>query len=116
VASLYAQPASLAFGAMAGIASAVTAAVVSRHTLIVVCASALVIIAVARVIAALRFRQDSESDGGNTHSLDLAFQIGALSFALLAGLVGSLRPSRSAMRSSTASASQRATPVVRSWP
>jgi diguanylate cyclase (GGDEF)-like protein len=90
VASLYAQPASLAFGAMAGIASAVTAAVVSRHTLIVVCASALVIIAVARVIAALRFRQDSESDGGNTHSLDLAFQIGALSFALLAGLVGSL--------------------------
>lgn len=90
MASLYAQPASLAFGALAGIATAVTAALVSGHPLIVACAAALVIVAIARVLAALWFRQHSESDQSDTHVLEIAFQIGALTFALLAGLVGAL--------------------------
>ena len=90
MASLYAQPASLAFGAAAGIATAITAALVSRHPLIVSCAAALVLVAVARVMAALWFRQDSESDRADTRMLEIAFQIGALTFALLAGLIGAL--------------------------
>ncbi|WP_328597933.1 putative bifunctional diguanylate cyclase/phosphodiesterase [Croceibacterium soli] len=90
MASLYAQPASLIFGALAGIATAVTAAVLTEHPLLIASAGILIIVAVARVIATLWFRQDSESERGDTHSLDLVFQLGALSFALLGGIVGAL--------------------------
>src|SRR5690606_20169115 len=90
VASLYAQPASLAFGALAGSATAITAAVVSGHPLIGWCAALLILVAIARVIAAFWLRRDSETGPRDVHVLEIAFEAGALAFALLAGILGAL--------------------------
>jgi diguanylate cyclase (GGDEF)-like protein len=89
VVSLYAQPTSLALGALAGIATAVTAALVSRNPIIGICALALVMVAVARVLTALWLSRDVQSER-DERVLEIAFEIGALTYAFLAGLIGAI--------------------------
>jgi len=90
VASLYTQPTSLAVGALAGIATATTAALVTRHPAIEWCAGALVAVAIARVIAALSLSRDSVTGSRDERVLETAFEIGALTYAFLAGLIAAL--------------------------
>jgi diguanylate cyclase (GGDEF)-like protein len=90
VVSLYTQPASLALGALGGIATALTAALVSRAPSIQLCAVLLVVVAVARVGAAMWLSRDGEAAERDELVLELVFEAGALSYALLAGLIGAL--------------------------
>ncbi|MGZ3174014.1 MAG: putative bifunctional diguanylate cyclase/phosphodiesterase [Croceibacterium sp.] len=87
--SLYAQPTSLALGALGGIATAVTAALVSHNRLIEVCAASLVFVAVARVFAAMWLSRDAQATR-DERVLEIAFEIGALTYSLLAGLIGAI--------------------------
>ena len=87
VGSLYTQPASLALGALGGIATAVTAAVISRNTTIEIFAGMLIFVAVARVVAAMWLSRDTRAD---ERVLEIAFEVGALSYAFVAGLIGAI--------------------------
>jgi diguanylate cyclase (GGDEF)-like protein len=89
VVSLYAQPTSLALGALGGIATALTAAYISHNQLIEYCAAALVIVAVGRVLAAMWLSRDVQAVR-DERMLEVAFEIGALTYALLAGLIGAV--------------------------
>ena len=87
VGSLYSQPTSLAVGALAGIATAVTAALISGNGTIELFAGVLTFVAVARVVAALWLSRDTRTD---ERILELAFEIGALSYSFAAGLIGAI--------------------------
>ena len=87
VGSLYSQPTSLAVGALAGIATAITAALVSGNRTIELFAGVLTFVAVARVVAALWLSRDTRTD---ERILELAFEIGALSYSFAAGLIGAI--------------------------
>ena len=87
VGSLYSQPTSLAVGALAGIATAVTAALISGNGTIELFAGVLTFVAVARVVAALWMSRDTQTD---ERILELAFEIGALSYSFAAGLIGAI--------------------------
>ena len=87
--SLYAQPTSLALGALAGIATAVTAALVSHNRSLEICAALLVFAAVARVLAAMWLSRDAQASR-DERVLEIAFEIGALTYSLLAGLIGAI--------------------------
>ena len=87
VGSLYTQPASLALGALGGIATAVTAAVISRNATIEIFAGVLIFVAVARVVAAMWLSRDTRAD---ERVLEIAFEVGALSYAFVAGLIGAI--------------------------
>ncbi|MBO0749707.1 MAG: EAL domain-containing protein [Porphyrobacter sp.] len=89
VGSLYAQPTSLALGALGGIATALTAALVSHSWMVEACAGALVFVAFARVLAAMWLSRNTQV-AGDERLLETAFEIGALTYAALTGLIGAL--------------------------
>ncbi len=83
VTSLYAQPSSLAIGAIATVSAAGVSAWISGMTELYVATAILMIIAVARITAALGISPDSEDN--STASLEFIYEIGAFSFALALG-------------------------------
>ena len=84
VQSLYAQPSSLAIGAMCTVGAAIVSAWIAELPELYVAAVVLAIIAVARVVAALGLSANAE--GNSTAKLELVYEIGAFSFALALGL------------------------------
>ena len=81
--ALYSSPATLLNGAVATVGAACVAAGVSELPEMWVAAGVLAIIAAARVIAAQRLAANAE--GNSTAMLELAYEIGAFSFALALG-------------------------------
>ncbi len=83
VTSLYSQPSSLAIGALATFSAAIVSAWIANLPQLYVAAVVLLLIAVARVTAALGLSPDSE--GNSTATLELVYEIGAFSYALVLG-------------------------------
>jgi diguanylate cyclase (GGDEF)-like protein len=90
IGSLYAQPTSLAMGALAGIVTAGTAAYESRTTLLTALGLALVLVAVLRVLVAAWLSRHLEDGTRDTGLLEVAYESGALTYALLVGAVGAV--------------------------
>jgi diguanylate cyclase (GGDEF)-like protein len=88
VGSLYAQPTSLAMGALAGIVTAGAAALETGDPFITWCAALLIAVAVARVVAAAYLLHESEDEKCDPGFLGMLYQSGALTYALLVGAVG----------------------------
>ncbi|QFT78235.1 bifunctional diguanylate cyclase/phosphodiesterase [Erythrobacter sp. THAF29] len=88
VKTLYTQPSSLAIGALNGIAATAIAAWVSDHPELLIGSLVLTIIAVARVTAALGISPDSQKT--STQKLELIYEIGAFSYALVIGIIAAL--------------------------
>ncbi|MHA7818687.1 MAG: putative bifunctional diguanylate cyclase/phosphodiesterase [Erythrobacter sp.] len=84
VTSLYAQPSSLAIGALATVAAAGVSAWMADLPELWVAAVVLATIAAARIIAALGLSPDA--DGNSTTTLEVVYEIGAFSYALALGL------------------------------
>ncbi len=80
---------SLSVGALSGIATAITAALVSRNAMIEIFAGLLVVVAVARVIAA-RWMARAAEHMHDERPFQMAFEVGALSYALFAGLIAAV--------------------------
>ncbi|WP_298334018.1 EAL domain-containing protein [uncultured Erythrobacter sp.] len=80
---MYSSPASLVTGAVATVGAASVAAWIADLSGLWIAAAVLAIIATIRVVAALRLSADS--DGNSTAMLELAYEIGAFSFALALG-------------------------------
>ncbi len=85
--TLYTQPASLAIGAMCGIATGVVAAQAANDRHITAAAIALSVIGVCRVLIAHALPHFKER---NARQLEQLFQIGAFSYALLVGVIAAL--------------------------
>ena len=85
VKTLYTQPGSLAIGAVNGIASTGIAAYVSGHSSLYIGCIVLSVIAVARVTAALGLSPDSQ--GNSTRKLEVIYEVGAFSYALVLGII-----------------------------
>lgn len=83
VSSLYTSPLSLVTGAVTTVGAAAVAAWVSELSGLWVAAAILAIIATVRVIAALEL--SPKADGNSTAMLEVAYEIGAFSFALALG-------------------------------
>ena len=83
VTTLYAQPSSLAIGAICTVSAAMVSAWLADSTQLYFAAALLGLIAVARIVAALGLSPDS--DGNSTATLELVYEIGAFSFALALG-------------------------------
>ena len=83
VSTLYAQPSSLAIGALATVAAAVVSAWIANLPQLYVAAVLLGLIATARVVAALGMSPDS--DNSSTAMLEIVYEIGAFSYALALG-------------------------------
>ena len=83
VTTLYAQPSSLAIGALATVSAACVSAWIADMPQLWVAAALLGLIAVARITAALGLSPDSE--GNSTATLEMVYEIGAFSFALALG-------------------------------
>ncbi|MCK0128042.1 EAL domain-containing protein [Erythrobacter sp. F6033] len=83
VKSLYAQPSSLAIGALATVSAAFVAAWIADRNELYIAAILLSVIAVARIVAALGLSPDSE--GNSTAKLEFVYEVGAFSFALVLG-------------------------------
>lgn len=83
VTTLYAQPSSLAIGALATVSAAGVSAWIAGLPQLWVAAVILGMIAVARVVAALGLSPDSE--GNSTATLEMVYEIGAFSYALALG-------------------------------
>ena len=81
--TLYAQPSSLAIGALATVAAAVVSAWIANLPELYVAAAILGLIATARIVAALGMSPDS--DNSSTATLELVYEIGAFSYALALG-------------------------------
>ena len=88
VGSLYAQPTSLAMGALAGIVTAGAAALETGDPFIKWCAALLIAVAVTRVVAAAYLLHETEDEKADPGFLGLLYQSGALTYALLVGAVG----------------------------
>ena len=87
VETLYTQPTSLALGAIAGITTACTAAVICNSLQVTQAAIALSAVAIVRVVLGTAIHRAGTS---NTNALELIFEIGAFSYALLAGVLAAL--------------------------
>ena len=85
VTSLYSQPASLALGALCGIASAWVVAYYSQNFFIVAASVLLTAVAILRVVTATRLGPDSEHR--DTKRLEMVYEAGAFSYAFLVGLI-----------------------------
>ncbi|MEP3051435.1 MAG: EAL domain-containing protein [Erythrobacter sp.] len=88
VKSLYTQPASLGIGAINGIASTAVAAWVADLPILYAGCVILTIIAVARLTAALGLAPDENNT--STFKLELIYEIGAFSYALVIGVIAAL--------------------------
>lgn len=85
--ALYTQPGSLAIGALCGIATSGTAAWSANQAAITAAAIILTIIAVSRVAIAYVLPR---LQNRNTRRLEILFEIGAFSYALMVGVVTAL--------------------------
>lgn len=88
VRSLYTQPSSLAIGALAGTFSAGVVAITSGHPALYAAALTLAVIASARVF--LAYSMSPDDAGNSTRKLEILYEAGAFSYALLLGIVASL--------------------------
>ena len=88
VETLYNQPISLLVGAIAGVACTATAMILSESPAIDIAGGLLIATALTRTILAIWLARDTRNR--ETRTLELAYQIGALTYALLAGLVAAL--------------------------
>ncbi|WP_185960278.1 putative bifunctional diguanylate cyclase/phosphodiesterase [Erythrobacter insulae] len=88
VKTLYTQPGSLAIGALNGVVATGIAAYVSGLPELWIGSVVLTIIAVARVTAALGLSPDSSDT--STQKLEIVYEVGALSYALVIGSVAGL--------------------------
>jgi diguanylate cyclase (GGDEF)-like protein len=88
VETLYTQPTSLAAGAFAGVACTGTAIALSDSAAITVVGSILIVTAIARLALAIWLAPDTPRR--DARSLEIAYEIGAFSYAFLAGLVAAL--------------------------
>ncbi|QIG55154.1 EAL domain-containing protein [Altererythrobacter sp. BO-6] len=88
VATLYAQPSSLAIGAFNGIASSAIAAWVAGVPELYAGCILLTVIAIARVFAA--FELATKERAISTRKLELVWEIGAFSYALILGVITAL--------------------------
>ena len=75
-------------GALAGIAVSLTAAVQTGNPFIKWCAALLIAVAVTRVVAAAYLARETDNEQADPGFLGMAYEIGALSYALLVGAVG----------------------------
>ncbi len=89
VRTLYTQPASLAIGAVNGIASSGIAAYVSGSQAMLVASIILSFIAVTRVVAALGLSPE-EDGGASTSTLEVVYEVGAFSYALMLGVIAAM--------------------------
>ncbi len=85
VVSLYAQPSSLAIGALCGVGAAATVAYVSGNIPITILALLLTAVAVLRVATATRLGPEGERR--DAKRLELLYEVGAFSFAFLVGAI-----------------------------
>ena len=90
IGSLYAQPTSLAMGALAGIVTAGAAAYETRTIVLDALGLALVSVAVLRVLVAAWLSRHLEDGTRDTGLLEVAYESGALTYALLVGAVGAV--------------------------
>ena len=88
VKTLYTQPASLAIGAVNGVASTAIAAWLSGLNSLYVGCVVLTIIAVARVTAALGLSPDQPSH--STKQLEMIYEVGAFSYAFAFGTIAAI--------------------------
>ena len=88
VETLYTQPTSLAAGAFAGVACTGTAIALSDSVAIMAVGSLLIVTAIARLALAIWLAPDARRR--DARSLEIAYEIGAFSYAFLAGLVAAL--------------------------
>ncbi|KEO92649.1 hypothetical protein EH32_15440 [Erythrobacter litoralis] len=88
VKTLYTQPASLAIGALTGIAATGVSAFVSGIPQLYVGATVLIIIALLRVVTAITLSPDSGRT--STAKLEMVYEIGAFSYAIAIGAVGAM--------------------------
>ena len=88
VKTLYTQPSSLAIGALNGVAATTVAAWLSGHSELLIGSLVLTIIAVARVTAALGLSPESKNT--STQKLELVYEVGAFSYALVLGAIAAL--------------------------
>ncbi|HYD24016.1 MAG TPA: EAL domain-containing protein [Croceibacterium sp.] len=86
VQTLYTQPASLAIGALCGIAVAACAAIVTGNPWVQLAALALTVVGLARIALAAGLSPKHHS----ARSLELIYEAGAFSYAFLAGLLAAL--------------------------
>ena len=87
MATLYTQPGSLALGALCGIVASLPAAILSHRPIIFDTAIVLTLVAMVRVIMAYVMPRVNDR---NTGWMELAFEAGAFSYALLVGLMAAL--------------------------
>ena len=88
VETLYAQPTSLAAGAIAGVACTATAIAVSNSPAVTVVGGVLIATAMARM--ALAFWLARDTGHRDARSLEIIYEIGAFTYAFLAGLVAAV--------------------------
>jgi len=88
VETLYTQPTSLAAGAVAGVACTTTAIAVSGSLAITIVGAALILTAVGRVAMAVWLARDTRRR--DARSLEVVYEIGAFTYAFLAGLVAAV--------------------------
>jgi diguanylate cyclase (GGDEF)-like protein len=87
VESLYAQPSSLAIGALCGIAMALVAAHESNSPTITIIATTTAMIAAARIVMGYALPR---SHAGKTQFLEAAWEFGAFSYALSVGMLAAM--------------------------
>jgi diguanylate cyclase (GGDEF)-like protein len=87
VETLYAQPSSLALGALCGIASAQVAALVADNPVITWTAHALTVIAVVRVALAYKLPRAMREQ---TWLLEVVYELGAFSYSLIIGVIAAV--------------------------
>jgi len=88
VKSLYTQPASLAIGALTTVVAAFVSAWVADLPALYIGGAMLTVIAAARVTAAVGLSPDSHST--STHVLEIVYEVGAFSYALVLGLIAAM--------------------------
>jgi len=88
VKTLYTQPSSLAIGGICGIAATAAAAWLDNLPILYVLSGVLTIIVVARVTAALGMSPDKVDT--STRKLELVYQVGAFSYALVLGIIAAI--------------------------
>ena len=88
VSTLYTQPGSLAIGAFNGIASTAIAAWATGEEVLYVGCIVLTVIAVARVVASLGL--SPEHGDTSTRKLELVYEVGAFSYALMLGSIAAV--------------------------
>ncbi|WP_459789114.1 putative bifunctional diguanylate cyclase/phosphodiesterase [Alteriqipengyuania sp. 357] len=87
VSTLYTQPLSLAIGAAIGILTAFVTAFHVPETPVIVSVALLTVVAIARIVSSYAL---AASPSASTRMLELVFEIGAFSYALLFGLLGAM--------------------------